>query len=496
LYGLDAELFAKRIEKRDPMIRRRILDWVETETGQPCRDLYEDLRSGELLCDLFNALVRESDDAPAPKDVTEPPSSTQMQSKHAATWSGPLQSADHCSVVLGSSDDEAEEHQITENPTAPADAEKQNTEKKQKQTKLSGINSEEHHHESNNDENENNNENLTQPKQRALLQRHLSQVSYRSEHTAAAGNRYAPLKVHRIAEAKMAAQAPMLERENLRNYLEACRRLGMREEELFTQSDLLRRKYLDQVELHLYALNRLAQLSIPQYRRRGGRAVGVEMHERPDADRTWSARHADLIEARRRYVESLTPVNQRAEAVLNAQGQRLFGMDADLYVKREEKRTDAEEERHAAELLGWVSSMLRDMKEVELDGGVVQRLDQLTSGRELCALANRIAPGVIPKVHTKKIKLLERENIQFYLHACKRMGLRDMDLFAASDLIDGKYPEAVYLNLAALRRLHQKYPKGVKINASREQTPLLLGNRNVSSLEEETRRCSCSCIIL
>jgi hypothetical protein len=91
-----------------------------------------------------------------------------------------------------------------------------------------------------------------------------------------------------------------------------------------------------------------------------------------------------------------------------------------------------------------------------------------------------------------------QENIQFYLRACKDMGLRDMDLFSPSDLIENTYPEAVFLNLAAVRRVHHLNPHGVTVTP-REHTPLLLGNqrkRSIPPLEEPSGRCACSCVIL
>jgi len=51
----------------------------------------------------------------------------------------------------------------------------------------------------------------------------------------------------------------LLERENIRFYLEACEKLGVRKEDLFTLADLYEEKYLLAVVQNIYALAQVAE---------------------------------------------------------------------------------------------------------------------------------------------------------------------------------------------------------------------------------------------
>lgn len=125
--------------------------------------------------------------------------------------------------------------------------------------------------------------------------------------------------------------------------------------------------------------------------------------------------------------------------------QKLYGMEAEI-AKKIEKKTEP-----------LIEPMCKWLYEVVGEEATDQQFpDSLKSGRLLCALMNKLWPGIIPDVHTRPIALLERENIQKYLDACAKMGIRKDDLFGISDLYEEKYLAGVVQNVYAVARYVQQ----------------------------------------
>ncbi|XP_014677110.1 PREDICTED: calponin-3-like [Priapulus caudatus] len=64
--------------------------------------------------------------------------------------------------------------------------------------------------------------------------------------------------------------------------------------------------------------------------------------------------------------------------------------------------------------------------------------EALKDGQALCELMNIIFPGSIKKVNTSKLAFKQRENIEMFVMACQRNGMKDVDTFATDDLYEGK----------------------------------------------------------
>lgn len=125
--------------------------------------------------------------------------------------------------------------------------------------------------------------------------------------------------------------------------------------------------------------------------------------------------------------------------------QKLYGMEAEI-AKKIEKKTEP-----------LIEPMCKWLYEVVGEEATDHQFpDSLKSGRLLCALMNKLWPGIIPDVHTRPIALLERENIQKYLDACVKMGIRKDDLFGVSDLYEEKYLAGVVQNVYAVARYVQQ----------------------------------------
>lgn len=61
------------------------------------------------------------------------------------------------------------------------------------------------------------------------------------------------------------------------------------------------------------------------------------------------------------------------------------------------------------------------------------------NGVLLCKLLNQISPNIVPKINQQKNAVAERENISFFLAGCKKLGLRETQLFTTNDLYEGNY---------------------------------------------------------
>eukprot|EP01115_Flamella_aegyptia_P002545 TRINITY_DN136634_c0_g1_i1.p1 TRINITY_DN136634_c0_g1~~TRINITY_DN136634_c0_g1_i1.p1 ORF type:complete len:195 (-),score=56.52 TRINITY_DN136634_c0_g1_i1:169-732(-) len=55
-YGLDYELEQKRLAKFDVNLENQAKDWIEALTGKQVGDFHEDLKNGQILCELINVL--------------------------------------------------------------------------------------------------------------------------------------------------------------------------------------------------------------------------------------------------------------------------------------------------------------------------------------------------------------------------------------------------------------------------------------------------------
>eukprot|EP01127_Copromyxa_protea_P010330 TRINITY_DN2513_c0_g1_i1.p1 TRINITY_DN2513_c0_g1~~TRINITY_DN2513_c0_g1_i1.p1 ORF type:complete len:471 (-),score=91.31 TRINITY_DN2513_c0_g1_i1:1066-2478(-) len=101
-----------------------------------------------------------------------------------------------------------------------------------------------------------------------------------------------------------------------------------------------------------------------------------------------------------------------------------YGMDAEHAIKMEEKYDYELEER----IMDWIE---------DVTGFAMNSFyDDLCNGQVLCHLINSIKPNMIPLVHTRDQALLERENIKFFVNACRGLGVNQGDLFEVNDLYD------------------------------------------------------------
>eukprot|EP00026_Physarum_polycephalum_P006699 Phypoly_transcript_06750.p1 GENE.Phypoly_transcript_06750~~Phypoly_transcript_06750.p1 ORF type:complete len:496 (+),score=86.72 Phypoly_transcript_06750:172-1659(+) len=275
------------------------------------------------------------------------------------------------------------------------------------------------------------------------------------------------------------------ERENIKSYIRACTEIGVPNDELFDVGDLHDKKSINAVIVSIYALGRVVQ-TLPTF---SGPTLGVKYSEKLEEKQrreekkhpTTNQKHKKNEEeqqerkVRREELESEKTerrllredtVREKIKGRRIKKGRRIsssvyrlssnfgvsppkFGMDHEHQKKMEERQmmTDADYEDKA---LDWIE----EITGAELD----DFYKSLKSGVVLCQLANCVQPGIIPKINTRKLPAVHRENIQLYLNACEKFGISNHEMFTVSDLYDRKMMSAVVVNIYALARLVDSRP--------------------------------------
>lgn len=82
--------------------------------------------------------------------------------------------------------------------------------------------------------------------------------------------------------------------------------------------------------------------------------------------------------------------------------------------------------------------------------------DCLKDGTALCTLINTLLPGAVPKINHMKAPFKQRENVEMFLGACLKYGLKSHDIFQVNDLYERKNLYMVVNCLFALGGLAKK----------------------------------------
>jgi hypothetical protein len=181
-------------------------------------------------------------------------------------------------------------------------------------------------------------------------------------------------------------------------------------------------------------------------------------------------------------------------AIKGKDGLPLYGLDAELNAKMEAKY-DREKE---AEVMNWIQAVTGKPFPNRNDFA-----GSLKDGTLLCDLANKISPGIIPKVNRGKLAFMKMENIGYFLQAAEKLGLQTHDSFRTVDLYEEKNIPQVIQALYIFGSVAQKIPSyhgpviGVKladkkeIHFSEEQlraSKNTVGQQYASSIKVDTGR--------
>jgi len=234
-------------------------------------------------------------------------------------------------------------------------------------------------------------------------------------------NTLRPKTIAKIHKGKLAFQ----HMENISNYLEGCRALGLPESSLFVAIDLYEEKDMNVVLVNLLALGQLA-----------GRLAGYSgphLLQKVDAP----------VVIKVKKVEPLFTGASRSNEPINSVGLNApdfaRGLDRDLADKEQAKHDPVLEKK----ALKWIGTVLS----LNLDGDIYTNL---SDGVLLCKLMNKVYPGIVPKINERGNSFKQMENIEAYLEACRSLGLRSTDLFNTVDLFEEKNISLVITNIHVL----------------------------------------------
>jgi len=120
-----------------------------------------------------------------------------------------------------------------------------------------------------------------------------------------------------------------------------------------------------------------------------------------------------------------------------------YGMSAEIKEKLEAKKDPALEH----EVIQWIK---------ELTGEDADPLEtKLNDGLVLCKLVNALKPGIV-KAGPAKMPFHKMENINRFIEAGQKLGVKELDMFATVDLYEAKNMTKVIDTLIALKRVTSK----------------------------------------
>ncbi|GAV00163.1 hypothetical protein RvY_11050 [Ramazzottius varieornatus] len=123
-----------------------------------------------------------------------------------------------------------------------------------------------------------------------------------------------------------------------------------------------------------------------------------------------------------------------------------YGLSAAVSRKLQGKR-DPDQEQAA---LQWIYSILGERP----PGGAYE--DILRDGQVLCRFAQKINPGLIPRINSGPGQFKLMENIAAFQDACKKLGVRETDVFQTVDLWERRNLSQVTNCLSSLGSVLQK----------------------------------------
>eukprot|EP00747_Dinoflagellata_sp_TGD_P216602 gnl/TRDRNA2_/TRDRNA2_89124_c0_seq2.p1 gnl/TRDRNA2_/TRDRNA2_89124_c0~~gnl/TRDRNA2_/TRDRNA2_89124_c0_seq2.p1 ORF type:complete len:276 (+),score=39.38 gnl/TRDRNA2_/TRDRNA2_89124_c0_seq2:50-877(+) len=86
----------------------------------------------------------------------------------------------------------------------------------------------------------------------------------------------------------------------------------------------------------------------------------------------------------------------------------------------------------------------------ENKGSDQSTMEWLKDGQVLCRLANKLEPRICPRVNTQQLPFKQMENVTAFIHACRKLGVMEKDVFSTVDLFEGKSEKAVINCIANL----------------------------------------------
>jgi len=118
------------------------------------------------------------------------------------------------------------------------------------------------------------------------------------------------------------------------------------------------------------------------------------------------------------------------------------GLDRECAAKTAAKT----EPKRLKQALDWISGVTKE----KLSGNFQE---DLKSGVVLCKLINAISPGAVKRFKDSRMPFIQRENITNYVKACKKLGMRETDVFVTDDLFSGNDLSVVLMQIFSLSKI-------------------------------------------
>jgi transgelin len=282
-------------------------------------------------------------------------------------------------------------------------------------------------------------------------------------------------------------EMPFAHRENISNYLEACKKLGMNLVDLFDTQDLYDAKNMVSVVNHFFSLSGYAKgwgfqgpfLAEREIKSVGAKPAASAASKKGGGSASISALSMgsygvdtgkDPTKVARTGVRSVNEEAKFASVAPADENDTLGALDRDVKNKIAAKY-DPERE---AEVIAWIEAVTGE----SLNGSLV---DGLHDGKTVCNLINICFPGTVDDISSKSMAFFQRENISKYLDGCKRRGMNLVDLFDTQDLYDNK-------NIVNVINHFYSFSAFVKAKSSKFNGPFIgvkLSDKNVREFTEE-----------
>jgi len=272
------------------------------------------------------------------------------------------------------------------------------------------------------------------------------------------------------------SKMPFVQRENIVMYLEACKKYGMRETDLFVSQDLFEGDNLNMVLINLLALNTLASKKgfkgpfIGQVDARAGAPKQVDLVDRKEQKRQDTKPGpppppSNIASPPKRKPPTGPGLPNRKPPTIPVQAD-----DRKLPEKPVEKAVKSagkpKKKKKKTKSSGRPKKNLKRMTSKEqqqecrwwietITGNSFKDPDDfhgsLKDGVLLCQMANKINPKKKARFKKKAtMPFVARENIAAYIDACKRIGVSEHDLFVTGDLYEGQSMKQVVTNIFAV----------------------------------------------
>ena len=285
-------------------------------------------------------------------------------------------------------------------------------------------------------------------------------------------NALKPGTIKKINESRLAFKLM----ENTKNFLQACRQLGVADHDCFETVDLFELKDLNVVTQCLHSLGRAVQTSCPGFsgpklgKASAGAQVAIAAAPAP-APAPAPARApapapapAPAASAAASSAPAPAPASAPAPAPVappaaaaaptataNSSGGAQYssargggyGLDAELARKHAAKAKGlGGAEQEARE---WISAVTGESFDPTVSFG-----EMLKDGVLLCKLVNMLAPGTVRKINESRMPFKQMENVSAFLRACRKLGVADHDCFETVDLFELKDLNVVTLCIHSL----------------------------------------------